>query len=312
MKSILYIVFFLLGFLVSCTDQDGNEVPARQVELFVLVDDFLTNTRASSPSSIAEEKIENLYVFLFPTSSGQTLQKYYIGSSSFAGGSWNSTSKKIILNLAQAEAGTRDVCIVANCSDLQTSLDGVVSKSELQNMFKETANPWSTNLGTPLMMVGNKTHNFNASYQLDAISLERTVAKLQLNITLTSEFQTTPTIHQDGALAYQYQYRYVNFDKSTYVIKPNAKLNNLTESMWANWDSNNYVLNSSGHVTAFTLDSYINERDASTPVSKIELKLPRTQGVLPPPEFGDDVYTLSLASPIRRNTFYVYDITLGN
>ncbi|WP_455657152.1 hypothetical protein [Porphyromonas gulae] len=68
------------------------------------------------------------------------------------------------------------------------------------------------------MMSGNKTHDFTTDYLLDNVQLVRAVAKIELNITLSEKFQILPAAN-GGNLAH-YRYRYVNFDKDTYVIKP--------------------------------------------------------------------------------------------
>ncbi len=245
---------------------------------------------------------------MFPTSDTQSFNKYYIESPNFTGGSWNSTDNKVSLNLTQAEAGTRNVYIVANCSGLKEKLDQVKLLSDLQNVFQTNEMPWSTILKTPILMSGNKTHNFNENYQLNNVKLIRAVAKVQLNVNLTSVHQGKPSSGEDNSD--QYKYKFINFDKDTYVLKPTSKPDNLTSSSaWVSWndDITSYTLDADGKVTKLTLTTYLNERDNAG--TSIELSLPYFDGgFLPPPEFGDETYKLQLPTKIERNHWYKYDI----
>jgi len=74
---------------------------------------------------------------------------------------------------------------VANCADLQADLNGVTTVAGLNNIIRTTAQPWGSNLTTPLLMYGAATalHDFEANRTLDHVTLTRTVAKLELNIT---------------------------------------------------------------------------------------------------------------------------------
>ena len=212
-KYIAVIVFFSL-LLTACSSDDdsvGGTVDNKKIEISFQVTGFVRGTlkAATDNGSAAEQSIENLYVFLFPSGT-QTFKSYYISSASFSGGSWSSTDNKVSLNLTQAEAGSRHVYIVANCSNLKTQLDGVTSLAELESVLLSNDTPWSSTLTTPILMSGNKTHDFNSNYQLGNIALIRAIAKIQMNVTLKAEHQGTPLSSTGTA---QYKYRLIDFDK---------------------------------------------------------------------------------------------------
>ena len=81
--------------------------------------------------SPAEQQIDNLYLFLFDAGGANPI-KYYVDNS-FSNGQWNTTEGKITLELTQAEAGTRQVYLVANVSPIiKTTLDGVSTLAALK------------------------------------------------------------------------------------------------------------------------------------------------------------------------------------
>jgi hypothetical protein len=333
----LIIILFTGLLLGACSSSDesaggDDSKNGKKIELSFSVPDYSMNvtTRAGTTDSgsPAEQDINNLYVFLFPTTSDQTVVKYYVDAATFTGGTWSTTDHKVDLDLTQAEAGKRDVYIVANCADLKTSLDAVTTEAGLQAVFRNTPSPWSDHINVPILMSGNAIHDFIADgYQLDNVPLVRAIAKVELNITLSSSFQTVPTITA-GSLT-EYKYRYVNFDQNTYVVKPGTKLSVTANSSsnewptttdWTQWGSSlnvssapdtgaGYTLSADGKVTALKIITYINESDVSG--SAIEIELPRTdEGPLPPPEFGPEWYKLPLPDKIERNTWYTYDVDL--
>lgn len=313
MKKIVYIALFLSVFFIACSSDNtsNSDVENNNIELVFSVNSYIKNaTKATTNQGTTEEQtIDNLYVFLFPTTSSQTLIKYYTSTSAFTGGLWNGNDKKISLDLTQVEVGIRNVYIVANCSSIKTDLDAVASPSELQSVLQTSSNPWSPNMSSPILMSGNKTHNFNSNYQLSSVPLVRAIAKVQLNIKLATEHQALPIV----ASRAQYNYKYIDFDKSTYVLKPSVKTDNLVSSTaWTAWEAagtvTSYVLDQ-GKVTSLTLITYLNERDNAG--SAIEISLPyQATGPLPPPEFGDETYKLLLPAKIERNNWYVYDIEI--
>lgn len=314
-KYIAVIVFFSL-LLTACSSDDdsvGGTVDNKKIEISFQVTGFVRGTlkAATDNGSAAEQSIDNLYVFLFPTTGSQTFKSYYISSASFSGGSWSSTDNKVSLNLTQAEAGSRNVYIVANCSNLKTQLDGVTSLEGLKLVLQSNDTPWSSTLTTPILMSGNKTHDFNSNYQLGNIALIRAIAKIQMNVTLKAEHQGTPLSSAGTA---QYKYRLIDFDKNTYVLKPVPKVDNLVGSpAWMTWNDavTSYTLatDGSGKVIGLRLSTYLNERDNAG--TAIELSLPYFDGgFLPPPEFGNETYKLSLPATIERNHWYIYDIEI--
>ncbi len=64
-----------------------------------------------------------------------------------------------------------------------------------------------------------------------------------------------------------------------------------------------------GNVPALQLITYLNERTKAG--ASIEISIPYIDGgILPPPEFGDEVYKLQLPAKIERNNWYVYDVEI--
>lgn len=310
MKKNIHIIWFLSLILVACSSDEDNGGNGK-IELSFQINNFVKGTKSSTDlGTDDEQKVENLYVFLFPTTSSQTLKSYYISTPTFTGGSWSSTDRKVSLNLTQTEAGSRDVYIVANCSSaLKTLLDGVSTITNLQSVLQTNSTPWSATLTTPILMSGNMTHDFNSNYQLTSIPLIRAIAKVQLNITLSANHQGTPLSSEGTA---QYKYKFIDFDKNTYVLKPSSKTDALvSSSTWINWNDavTSYTLDGSGNVTNLTLTTYLNERDNSG--TAIELSLPYFDGgFLPPPEFGDETYKSQLPAQIERNHWYVIDVEI--
>lgn len=313
MKKYRYITWLLCLLLVSCSlydDRVDNEDDT--IELSMQINSFVKGVLLSAETDLGsadEQAIDNLYVFLFPTSGSQTLKKYYVQASTFTGGSWSSADRKLVLDISKTEAGSRDVYVVANCADLKTALDGVGTLAQLQAVMQTSNTPWSAVLKTPILMSGGKLHDFSSNYQLNGIPLVRAVAKVQLNIALSASHQSVPLV--DGVA--RYQYKYINFDKNMYVIKPSVKTDNLvSSSTWNAWTATGTVTSYTlvgGKVTGLTLTTYLNERDAAG--SAIEISLPfMGSGPLPPPEFGDESYTLKLPAKVERNHWYIYDVAI--
>lgn len=313
-KQLLYIILIFSILLTACTEDKQGEPTNEQVELSFGIDHYQRNfAGAPNAGTAPERQIDDLYLFLFPTTGTQSLIKFYIDAASFTDGTWSAIDNKIALEYTQAEVGNRHVYLVANCDDIITDLDAVSTLADLQAVLVNTANPWSDNIKTPLIMSGNVTHNFNTNYQLNYISLKRAVAKLQLNITLKPEHQAPITRVEGVTNVSQYKYKFTAFDKATYAIKPTTKADDLVSSAWVNWESTptitTYTTAGSGEVVSMTLTTYLNERDNTG--ATVEISLPYNPGgFLPPPEFGDDTYKLPLPDKIVRNTLYVYDIEI--
>lgn len=268
-------------------------------------------TRATKPGVGDEDKVENLYIFLFDTSGTNAVKHYFATSATTGDNIWSANDKKVTLKMSQLEAGKRQVYIVANIdTDLEGKLDDVSTIDALKGVFKTTGIPWSSNLTTPILMVGNKTHDFMDNRVLTAVPLERALAKAELKVKLGESFQSKVT-NTDGKSS-QYQYRYVDFDKNTYVLNPGAKNEigvNINTSEWTNWDFDKIEKTTDNIATNLSLTTYLNER--FTAGAKIEIRMMYDDsGLLPPPEFGFETYTLPLADVVVRNTWYEYDIEI--
>ncbi|MCE8164377.1 minor fimbrial subunit Mfa4 [Porphyromonas gingivalis] len=329
-KYLLYASLLTSVLLFSCSKNNPNElVEDRSIEISIRVDDFTKTGEAvryeRNQGSAAERLITNLYLLLFDQS-GANPAKYYITGNTFTGGTWLPDDMKVKLDMTQSEAGERKVYVVANVDNaVKTALDAVANESDLQTVKRTTAMPWSTDIASPFLMSGNKTHDFLANRLLDNVPLVRAIAKVELNISLSEKFQILPTI-VNGSLS-EFKFRYVNFDKETYVVKPTTKPDNLISSAngvwpqitdWTVWGASlnaspapdagiGYTLDANGKVTALRIITYLNERDSKGAI--VEIALPRVDdGTLPPPEFGPELYRLPLPDKILRNNWYKYDI----
>lgn len=335
MRQLIYIALFATLIFASCTSEDilgENDIKDdKNIEISLSISDYHVSnttsrsTRSTHEGSVAEKQIDNLYLFLFDDEGD--VVKYNVSGSSFASGTWSSEEAKVTLNITQVLAGTRDVYVVANYpSSMQGVLDAVTTISGLHSVVHNENTPWSTTLGTHILMSGYVIgHNFLTNRQLDNVPLTRAVAKLELNVKLKTERQSTPTIIEgipgsgNTTTVNQYGYKFIDFDKNTYPFKQDPKSDDLASfGDWVNFtgtsgDVSSYTL-TDGVVTDLKITTYLNERDrvdATSSRTSIELMLPyNSGGPLPPPEFGDETYILQLPANIERNTWYVYDIEI--
>ncbi len=305
----IYLILFTALFFVACSSDDLPEKGNDRVELSYVISNFDINgvtTRASDVGSAAEQQIGNLYLLMFDMAGANPIKYFIDNTFALVNGEWDETNGKIKLKLTQADAGNRQVYLVANVSsDLQTTLSGVTTLTQLQAVIASTSStPWSTTLKAPILMSGSATHNFVTNRILSSVPLIRALAKIELNVTL-------PAKHQD-ADASHYKYNFIDFDKNTYVLKPTAKTDDLATSGWQAWqaagDVSSYTKGGDSKINSLKVVTYINERDNAG--SYIDIQLPYNAGPLPPPEFGDETFKLPLPSEIKRNHWYKFDITL--
>lgn len=348
MKRILYIFLLAVLLFPACTSEEvpGEKPGSENIEVLFSVSNYQVATvraatRATQDAGNSfEQAISDFYLFLFPAGTstsqirsyyvdavaGTVIQVYPVAGSS---GTYVAADKKVLLNLTQAEAGNRDVYIVANTAGnttLQTALDGVTTLPGLQAVLSTTTTPWSPALATPILMSGGKPHDFMAGRVLgsgaagnEPLRLVRVLARIELNITLKDE-------HKSGNIA-DYKYKYTNFHKETNVIKKatstgSDKYASSSASVWPNttgWTTWGSVLDaqgmgsthtvSGGVVATLKLVTYINERDDAG--AAIEIEVPYNgSGPLPPPEFGPELYKLEFPEGIQRNYWYVYEIEI--
>lgn len=346
--QLLYILFAVLVLVACRGGQSSDHLPSgdQPVELSFVVQDFVgavpsltgdvsqrtqsfLSLRATETGSAKEQEIKNLYLLMFD-SNGANPFRYYIevSNSTFNGGTYDGSAKKITLAKTQLEAGMRKVYLVANIDDtIKSTLETVTTENEFLEKYKETSQPWGEQIKAPLLMCGHKQHNFAenpAAFRLNHIDLVRAVAKIELNIELSAPYQVKQEKQSE------YRYRFVGFDKRTYFIKPTtdkpATVVNSSDELWQagnNWNiwdntlSGNADTGSSfttdntanGKVTKLKLITYINEQDAKG--AKVEISLPRMdEGPLPPPEFGPELYPFTLPDKIERNKWYKLELAI--
>ena len=312
-KPSIYFVLIAILHFVACSPDDvpnNGVLENKMLEVAYSINSFNVDgiaTRATDAGTTAEQQVDNLYLLLFD-GGGANPKRYFIDSATFTGGTWDAANRKITLSLTQAEAGNRQVYVVANISAaLKTTLDGVATLTALKTVAVTNNTPWSPGLTTLILMSGNATHNFVANRTLSTVSLIRALAKVELNITL-------PAVHQD-ANPLNYKYKFIDFDKKTYVLKPDSKPNDLVNfptTGWQDWQQAGVVASYgvvSGKVATLKIVAYLNERNNAG--SYIDIQLPYNPGgPLPPPEFGNDTFKLPLAGEVKRNHWYKYDVTL--
>lgn len=299
MRTITSII--LLGCLLFSCSKD--EVPVKpndtQVEILLSVDHYTKSGSAinakTDPGTLEEQQIKNIYLFLF--SNTKPVQSYFISGATFDGGSWSETEGKISLDLTPEAAGERTVYIVANCDSVKEKLAKVNTLADLNTVVATLEKPWSPQLATPLLMVGSRVHNFMLNAQLDKIMLERALAKIKIAAFIPKSKQV---------LEEKYEYRFVNFNTNTSLLRREESLDTLANSDWFSATPQNDTI---------FIETYLNENNALQEKNRtrVEIRLPdQPGGLLPPPEFGDEVYRLLLSKPVERNTFYQYDISFAN
>lgn len=336
MKRIQYIALLAALLFSACISEEipDNKQESKNIELLLSVPNYRvvattkSATRATAAGTTAEQTVSNLYLFLFPTASGQSLVTHYIANTGdFTDGNWTGT--KISLNMTQAEAGIRNVYIVANFDGgLKNKLDTVQTVAGLQNVFGSSDTPWSPTLGTlptygtRILMSGKKeNHNFINERVLgldpvgsaganEPLHLIRALARIEFKVALQPEYRSVPVVNSEA----QYKYRFVNFDKESYVLETTSKPGNRAILDWTPWspsfvnDMGTSYAPVSGEVNTLNLVTYINETQAG---SIIEISVPhKGTGPLPPPEFGDEVKRLPIPDEIKRNYWYEFDIEI--
>lgn len=326
MKRIQYIYILITAVLVlaGCSKEDlpnynltDNEIAISYSTKRYKLDDGTRSGefRSTDEGSQAERDIDNLYILLFK--SDGTVEKFYVDDN-FTDGEWlktgtNATKPYVKLKLAPGVAAERNVHVVANVSAaLKAKLDANTLKTEanLKDVFDELNTSWSPTLKTPILMSGSASHDFTVKKELESVELVRVLAKVELEITL-------PDHHKSTAES-DYKYQFINFDKNTYVLKPEPKKVSaagdlISSPNWQAWtasgDVTTFTKGSDNKVEKLTLVTYLNEvEDAGT---MIEIQLPHTDGgLLPPPEFGPETFKLPLPDKVERNHWYKYDIEL--
>lgn len=338
-KCFLYTLLISSFLSFSCSNEHQKApVSSDPIEILLRINDF-TETDGTDgkvrmgkhPGSDKERGVTNLYIFLF-NSSGTDPQKYYIEEASFSGGVWNRPEMKVQLDMTSIQAGSRRVYVIANIApSVKNSLDAVDTEEALIAVKNTTNQPWSPDVGFPLLMSGFKVHDFLSNRLLKDLVLTRCIAKVDFEIELTDK--TRESLQKpvfDNKKLSNFKYRYVDFDKDTYIVKPTLlKPDNLTSSIseawpqisnWMSWESSlndliapdtgmGYQMNSEGSIVSLRIITYLNERD--TKGAAIEFVLPWVDGgMLPPPEFGPMLYRLPLADKIVRNNWYKYKIRI--
>lgn len=317
-KYLFTITGIALILLSSCVKEDFSHCPTEITIAYHLLeftpkDGFSLRAAPTPPYATTEENVvENLYLFLFPTTMGQTVKKYFLSSPTLSGigfvGTFENLEGNITLSLSPATAGVRDVYLVANCdADLKTALDAVETVEALKAVRREnTTAPWT--MTTPLLMSGKSlAHDFATTPTLNKVTLTRAVAKLQIEVTLGAAHQSAT--HSD------YGYKYLNFGTKTYVLpKPSEQTNTAGHSDWQTFTFIPENLGAGDKVNSFTLTTYINEyaegQTPEIPAAKVQFKFPYNPDCMPPPEFGDDIYTIQLPVGVERNMLFYYNVSV--
>lgn len=320
-----YILPLLIALLLAggC---EKNSLPA-EVEKQIEIDFAVANsvvqpmprgaqTRGAETPTDMEKTINDLYIFLFPQSGGvikQYIETSISSNSEYALITGTETGVRL-LTLTQSQVGTSDVYIVANCSDIKSSLDGVSSAADLDNVLHTITLPEEI-VADNLLMVGKSitAHNFIADHQLRTISLTRAMARIDVEVTLGSEYQSNT--------ASDYGYRCIDFGSELWLLEKADPQE--TDKVVSTESSPEVVWNqvttypATGTISKISFSVYLNEYNnngnATAPVASVEIKMPynNSGGILPPPEFGDDLFRFNLPAEVKRNTVYQYSLEAG-
>ena len=273
-------------------------------------------TRGAETPTATEKTINNLYIFLFPQDGGvikQYIETSTASNSEYALITGAETGVKL-LTVTQSQAGTSDVYIVANCSDIKSSLDGVSSAADLNNVLHTITMPGEI-VANNLLMVGKSStaYNFITDHQLKTIPLTRAMARIDVELTLGSEYQSsTPS---------EYGYRCIDFGSELWLVEKadpqeTEKVVSTVSSPVVVWNEVT-TYPATGTISKISFSVYLNEYnntgDTTAPIASIEIKLPLndTGGPLPPPEFGGDLYRFYLPAEVKRNRVYQYTLEAG-
>lgn len=304
MNKILYIFLFASLFFVACSSEDvPNNLKKndKQIELRLNLKDFVgeTKTKAGFDATGPEKQIDNLNLFI---QAGTTWHKFYIDAATFAGGTWEKANDKILLALTGEEVGQADVYVVANAN---LNISDINSLNDLKNAMVTNDAPW-TDIATPLIMSGSASQNFATNPILNAVSLTRAVAKAEVTVTLTQQYQSENID--------EYAYRLLNFNKNTYLFgdaSPKTEDLEGTGAVWQDIDNIVKFVKSGNTITGFTFTAYINERATDTEnQTTIELALPFWDDGAPPPQFLDESLPIQFPTTIERNHYYKIAVTM--
>ena len=307
MNKILYIFLFASLFFVACSSEDVPNNPQnnnKQIELRLNVKDFVgeTKTKAGFDANDDEKKIVDLNLFI---DTGSDWHSYYISSATFTGGTWETagTQEKILLSLKPDEVGEATVYVVANAGN---TLGSIGDASALKSQLVATATSW-TNINTPLIMSGEAQHVFTANDPvLNAVTLTRAVAKAEVTVTLTQQYQSE--------VLTEYAYRLLNFNKNTYLFGDAPSKTEALEGTGNEWIAIAdpiETVEEDGKITGFTFTTYLNERaNATYGHTTLELKLPFWDDGAPPPQFLDESLPIQFPTTIERNHYYKIAVTM--
>ena len=301
MNKLLYIFLFASLFFVACSSEDVPNNPQKndkQIELRLNVKNFVGETKTKAGfDDDDEKKIDRLYLFI---STGSNWHKYNISSSTFDGGTWEKANDKILLALTGEEVGQADVYVVANAN---LNISAINSLNDLKNAMVTNDAPW-TDIATPLIMSGSASQNFATNPILNAVSLTRAVAKAEVTVTLTQQYQSEDID--------EYAYRLLNFNKNTYLFgdAPSEDLEG-TDDEWIAIADPIEIVEEGGIITGFTFTTYLNERaNATEGHTTLELKLPFWDDGAPPPQFLDESLPIQFPATIERNHYYKIAVTM--
>ncbi|GHV56609.1 hypothetical protein FACS1894182_03500 [Bacteroidia bacterium] len=191
MQRIGWIVVFVALFFSAC-EENSVVLPEESSGIPLLFAPL--RSAASDPDNLASEyNIVNLHVFLTNTGSATITNKFINQSFISTNDTTVMNCKMATLPLDQTTVTSKDVYVIANCSDV-TSLNAVQTVADLKALTTPqatTASGLTTDNGLP--MFGQITNaNLGASTTANPVSvmLTRTCAKLRITLTFTSASYT--------------------------------------------------------------------------------------------------------------------------
>lgn len=311
------LVITSLLILVGCdskypfTEDDEIEIAFTVANNVVETMTSNATTRATVSPTDTEKSIADLYLLLFPQTGGvirQYVETKTVSTSEYSLITGSEMGVKL-LSVKQNQANSSDVFVIANCAQIKSQLDAVASKDDLNAVLQTISQPEDMKADY-LLMIGQTSvaHNFIENNQLKSIPLYRTMARVDVEMTLATEYQSS--------LASDYGYRCLKFGAELWLTthadaQTADKVVSTLSTPQVKW---NTVTTGGTPINKISFSTYLNEYNntgnATAPCASIEVKLPfnPTSGSLPPPEFGGDIYRFNLPIEVKRNTVYRYTL----
>lgn len=348
-NSIILLLLALVLLLVQCTKDSAinpnpEQIPDNAVGITLQLDDMkpiqvmgtrsAVNTRATEAGVGDENKIDNVYIYLFSVDGTSLLDgapfKFYAADN--ADRSKWVDANTVIIRKTTIEAAQRLVYVVANIdeslTDFVAALSSATSVSALKNVLKNVP----ISVPTPFLMEGHTdvAHSFTTNRRA-TVALRRAIAKVEFTIHLNQ----LPQLSAANANAY----KLMQFGNRTWVLENAIPQDAGYMTSSVDWIPVGSTLTFYAYINeyAYTLGAnniatlpyillnlpynrveQVSNKDGLPP-PEMDPNNPSATGnivLLPPPEFDPEwarqhnYYRIYLPLEIKRNHIYRYDMTV--